>query len=472
MVRPARPIARSAGLDSLACRRLVYAASVRLPAHSKDIAVGLLALALTGSGCRIRSTESRADHGAPSASAASSVDRGSSSTPTASRDGGGPLTEAGPDTALAVVAVAGLGTNPANSATALAAVQATRAAFDAGRSCLDAAVAGVVVMEDDPELNAGTGAALRLDDSVELDAAVMDSEGSFSAVAAISEVKNPVRVARAVLDTPHRILAGQGATRFARALGFESFDLKTAAAIERQRALLSRNQDGDAGPLAPEIVAWQEAGGGGASPLPWSPYLLERSRSPVPVRAAAPAPTPAAPEPAASPSALAPAPSRSAPTPTPSSVPVAGSAGVGSERSRPESSDSGPTGGDTVAVLVRCAPGQFAGAVSSGGPWLSLPGRVGDVPVPGGALFVGPKAAVFVTGAGERILERLFARTIYDRLSSSGSLETTLNWALAEFPTGELAVTILDSSRVSVSPESATAWAALDPSLRSSGGGR
>lgn len=52
-------------------------------------------------------------------------------------------------------------------------------ALKAGALCLDVAIAGVVVLEDDPALNAGTGAALRLDDSADLDAAVMDSDGKL-----------------------------------------------------------------------------------------------------------------------------------------------------------------------------------------------------------------------------------------------------------------------------------------------------
>jgi beta-aspartyl-peptidase (threonine type) len=54
-----------------------------------------------------------------------------------------------------------------------------------------------------------------------MDASLMTDDGRFAAVAVIERVKNPVRVARAVLDSPHVLLAGEGATRFAHRMGFE-----------------------------------------------------------------------------------------------------------------------------------------------------------------------------------------------------------------------------------------------------------
>lgn len=95
-----------------------------------------------------------------------------------------------------------------------------------GGSALDAALAGVVVLEDDPRFNAGTGANIRLDGkTIQMDAACMDGNtGAFGAVAAIERVKNPVLVARKVMDTPHILIVGEGATRFARAMGFPDYD--------------------------------------------------------------------------------------------------------------------------------------------------------------------------------------------------------------------------------------------------------
>jgi len=104
---------------------------------------------------------------------------------------------------------------------------AARRALDimaSGGSALDAVVEAVVVLEDDPSYNAGTGASLKLDGRPYMDAAVMDSTGLFGAVAAMTDVRNPVLVARKVAGTPHRLLVGEGAVHFARESGFRPHD--------------------------------------------------------------------------------------------------------------------------------------------------------------------------------------------------------------------------------------------------------
>ncbi|MFA7467278.1 MAG: isoaspartyl peptidase/L-asparaginase [Desulfotomaculaceae bacterium] len=90
---------------------------------------------------------------------------------------------------------------------------------------LDAVERAVVAMEDDPLFNAGYGSVLNLAGEVEMDAAVFDgSTVRCGGVVAIRDVRNPVQVARLVMDeTPHALLAGEGAIQFARNKGFESF---------------------------------------------------------------------------------------------------------------------------------------------------------------------------------------------------------------------------------------------------------
>jgi len=127
-----------------------------------------------------------------------------------------------------------------------AAVDAALAALEAGATPVDAAVAGVVVMEDDPRFNAGTGSRVRIDgETVQMDASVMTSEGDFGAVSVIEEVRNPVRVARAVIDTPHLLLAGDGATRFARALGLPAHDPTTEESRARAARIQQRLREAD-----------------------------------------------------------------------------------------------------------------------------------------------------------------------------------------------------------------------------------
>ena len=113
----------------------------------------------------------------------------------------------------------------------MAAVEEGRAILRAGGSALDAVCATVVSLEDNPIFNAGTGAVLNFDGFCELDAAVMVSRDSrVGAVAALQRVKNPVLVARKVMEeTDHVMLAGDGAQRFARVMGFPDHDPVTPA---------------------------------------------------------------------------------------------------------------------------------------------------------------------------------------------------------------------------------------------------
>lgn len=95
------------------------------------------------------------------------------------------------------------------------------AVLHAGGSALDAVVAAVRVLEDDPEYNAGTGSALTRDGTVETDASVMDgSDLRVGAVAAVPDLGNAIALARAVLDAgEHVMLAGDAAWRFAAEVG-------------------------------------------------------------------------------------------------------------------------------------------------------------------------------------------------------------------------------------------------------------
>jgi beta-aspartyl-peptidase (threonine type) len=91
-----------------------------------------------------------------------------------------------------------------------------------GGAALDAVEAAVVVLEDNPLFNAGTGSTLNSLGKVETDAAIMASDGlRAGSVAAVSGIKNPIRLARRVLeDGRHVMLAAEGALLFARAMGF------------------------------------------------------------------------------------------------------------------------------------------------------------------------------------------------------------------------------------------------------------
>jgi L-asparaginase/beta-aspartyl-peptidase (threonine type) len=119
-----------------------------------------------------------------------------------------------------------------------------------GGAALAGALAGTVVLEDDPRFNAGTGSNIRMDGkTIQMDAACMDgATGKFGAVAAIERVKNPVLVARQVMDTPHIFIVGDGATRFARAMGHADVyptSAQAQARLERVKRILTGKEKGD-----------------------------------------------------------------------------------------------------------------------------------------------------------------------------------------------------------------------------------
>ena len=95
---------------------------------------------------------------------------------------------------------------------------ALRAGFDRlqnGQSAVDAVEAAVRVLEDDPLFNAGRGAVFTADGRNELDAAIMSgATGKAGAIAGATTPRNPVSLARAVMEqTPFVLLAGQGADK-------------------------------------------------------------------------------------------------------------------------------------------------------------------------------------------------------------------------------------------------------------------
>ena len=93
--------------------------------------------------------------------------------------------------------------------------------LERGGSALDAVEAAVVELEDNPLFNAGTGSTLNRLGRIEMDAAIMEGKSlRAGAVAAVSGVKNPINLARRVMeDGRHVMLAGEGALLFAREIG-------------------------------------------------------------------------------------------------------------------------------------------------------------------------------------------------------------------------------------------------------------
>jgi len=136
-------------------------------------------------------------------------------------------------TAGAVVVHGGAGASRDHEDGCVLAARRALAQLELTGDALDAAITAVTALEDDGRFNAGSGSVLCLDgDTVEMDASIMDTRGRLGAVACVQSVKNPVQLARAVADTPHWLLAGEGAQRFARAIGMPDSE----PISERQRS--------------------------------------------------------------------------------------------------------------------------------------------------------------------------------------------------------------------------------------------
>ncbi|BAS25994.1 isoaspartyl peptidase/L-asparaginase family protein [Limnochorda pilosa] len=126
------------------------------------------------------------------------------------------------------------------------AVDAGFAVLDDGGSALNAVLAAVRVLEDDPVFNAGTGSCLTLQGEVEMDAAVARGDGGFGAVTCVRGVRHPVDLARAVMErTDHLILAGEGAVQLARRLGFPPYNPVTEERLAQWRRALEAAERGE-----------------------------------------------------------------------------------------------------------------------------------------------------------------------------------------------------------------------------------
>jgi N4-(beta-N-acetylglucosaminyl)-L-asparaginase len=147
------------------------------------------------------------------------------------QESGGPRTEAAEQPpvvrAFKPVAIA--------SGNGLEATARAMALIREGKDALDAVVAGVNLVEDDPnDQSVGYGGLPNEEGVVELDASVMHGPtGRGGCVAALRNIRHPSRVARAVMErTDHVLMVGEGALRFARAHGFREENLLTDEARE------------------------------------------------------------------------------------------------------------------------------------------------------------------------------------------------------------------------------------------------
>ncbi|MFT3920688.1 isoaspartyl peptidase/L-asparaginase family protein [Cloacibacterium sp.] len=113
-----------------------------------------------------------------------------------------------------------------------------------GGKALDAVEIGVRLVENDPdERSVGYGGRPDRDGRVTLDACVMDEKANIGSVACLENIKNPVSVARAVMEkTPHVMLVGDGALQFAVSQGFKKENLLTPTSEKEWKQWLKTSE--------------------------------------------------------------------------------------------------------------------------------------------------------------------------------------------------------------------------------------
>lgn len=234
----------------------------------------------------------------------------------------------------------------------------------AGADTLDAAIAGVNIVEEDPEdTSVGYGGLPNEDGVVELDACVMHGPTRRAgSVASLRGIKTPSKVARVAMErTDHIMLAGEGALRFARAYGFKEENLLT------EKARLA-------------WVTWKESLRDAAGHNNWGPGLD--------------APPPAA---------------RSHLRKLFPEADEATLAWAWEMAVHP------PTG--TINCLALNAKGEISGVTTTSGLAWKIPGRVGDSPIIGAGLYVDQDVgAAGSTGRGEENIRIAGAHTIVENM--------------------------------------------------------
>ncbi len=230
-----------------------------------------------------------------------------------------------------------------------------------GATPVEAAVAGVEVVENDPDdMTVGYGGLPNEDGVVELDACAMDGPtGLGGAVASLRNIKNPAQVALRVLrTTDHVLLVGEGALRFARAHGFQEENLLTERARRawlRWKQSMSNRDDW----ISPEENALPSDGSPGGSPD--------------------------------------------------------GAVPAGGKRGGPR-----PTG--TIHLGCVDASGDIGGVTTTSGLAYKIPGRVGDSPLLGCGNYVDNDHGVAgSTGRGEAVILSNGASTIVHHMAQGKS---------------------------------------------------
>jgi beta-aspartyl-peptidase (threonine type) len=245
---------------------------------------------------------------------------------------------------------------------------------------MEAVVAAVTELEDDPTFDAGRGSFLTSDGRVQLDALLMDG-GRMKAggVACVERLRNPIQAARLVLEeSPHVYFVGAGAEAFAQQHGMELID-NAGLVLDRERDRLRAAQQRAAAGLADET---------------FSGHLDDKGPETA-FREHAEDGSPSAQD--------------------------------------PETAVAGPTDShDTVGAVALDTAGNLAAGTSTGGTLNKAPGRVGDSSLIGcGCYADNLSAAVSLTGWGEPIMKLVLGKWATDRVAAGMAPEMAAREAIS-----------------------------------------
>jgi len=247
--------------------------------------------------------------------------------------------------------------------------------LSSGGSALDAVEAAIVSLEDNPEFDAGTGSHLNRDGHVSLDAIVCDGSTLRSgAVAAVERIRNPIRLARKVMEASHHmLLAGSGAEQFALEQGFPLCRPEDLIIDRERRAWRLCRRFGHQRQFHDPVFLFSDA--------------YHEALAAADAHTGPPAPRPQ------------PSPLQSGPGPM-------------------------HQDGGTVGAVAMDRDGRLFAATSTGGTCSKVPGRVGDSPMIGCGCYADVEAGgVSSTGWGEAIMKIVMAKTAVEMLRAGRSAQ-------------------------------------------------
>jgi beta-aspartyl-peptidase (threonine type) len=224
-----------------------------------------------------------------------------------------------------------------------------------GASALDVVETAVRILEDNPLFNAGTGSCLTAAGTIEMDAGIMEGHTlRVGAVAGVERIKNPITLARRVLESPHVLLIGYGAHEFAREQGIPYC---------RYEDLLTERQ----------YATWQRIHAERTAHMAQEPRIYRVDP---------------------------------------------GSLSVNADQAHQAQQFAEPPEQEeehgTVGAVALDSLGRLAAATSTGGFAYKYPGRIGDSPLIGCGFYADEQAAISCTGHGEDFIRLMIAKRAAD----------------------------------------------------------